>query len=125
MSIKKKKRSGLEESLAPELEANGFEYESCKLDYQITHSYTPDFVLTPPDDRPKIHVEVKGYFRPGDTQKYRAINKSLLFDELVFFLQYPNKKIKKGAKMTMSQWCEKEGIAWFDTVEELIDYANA
>jgi hypothetical protein len=46
---------------------------------------------------------------------------------LVFVLMNPNKKIRKGATMTMAQWCDKEGLAWYtlDTVEELMkDVSN-
>jgi hypothetical protein len=44
--------------------------------------------------------------------------------ELVFILQYPNKKVRKGSKLTMSQWCDKEKIKWFsrDNIHELLVY---
>ena len=46
---------------------------------------------------------------------------------MVFLLSDPNKKVRKGAKMTMGQWCDKEGLKHFTltTTQELIDYANA
>ena len=68
-----------------------------------------------------ILVEAKGYFRVGDTQKYKAIRDSLLTQqELVFLLYSPTKKIRKGAKMNMGEWCEKEGLRWF-TMEDIAD----
>jgi hypothetical protein len=41
----------------------------------------------------------------------------------VFVLMKPEKKVRKGAKLTMAQWCDKEGILWYDisTLQELID----
>tara|TARA_R110001632_G_scaffold17550_6_gene55504 strand:+ start:414 stop:665 length:252 start_codon:yes stop_codon:yes gene_type:complete len=69
-------------------------------------------------------VECKGFFREGDTQKYKAVRDSLeSHQRLVFVLMGPNKKVRKGSKMTMSGWCEKEGLSWYtlDTLEELIE----
>jgi len=45
---------------------------------------------------------------------------------LFFVLMSPNKKIRKGAKMTMSEWCDKEGILWYniETLQELIDHVT-
>ena len=57
----------------------------------------------------------------------KLINRLDVFEqELVFVLMQPNKKIRKGAKMTMSQWCDKEGLLWYtiDTLQELIDYVS-
>jgi hypothetical protein len=50
-----------------------------------------------------------------------------VIQELVFVLYNENKKIRKGAKMTMSEWCDKEGFKWFtlDTIKELKRYASA
>ena len=104
------------EALGPD-----WEYEPFRMQYTVLRNYTPDFVLTF-DDYFKIFVEAKGYFRPGDRQKYKAIRDECVDDgyiTLVFFLQYPNKKVQKGAQLTMSQWCDKENIQWVSTVEEL------
>jgi len=93
--------------------------------YIISRSYRPDFV----DPSGLYLIECKGYFRDGDTKKYTSIRDSLPEgQELIFVLMQPNKKIRKGAKMTMSQWCDKEGILWYniETLQELISYvANA
>jgi len=117
MSIKRKKRSGFEERMGEVLEQNGFLYEPYSVPYVIQHKYTPDFTLG------NALVECKGWFRPGDRQKYKAIRDSLGGDnQLIFLLQAPLKKVSKGALLTMSKWCEKEGIEWFDCPEELTDY---
>jgi hypothetical protein len=118
VSIKKKKRSGFEERMGAVLEPAGFSYEPHALTYTVTKRYTPDFVLG------DTLVEAKGWFRPGDRQKYKAVVKTLLFQELVFLLQYPNKKVQKGAKLTMAGWCNKEGIRWFEDPEAVVTYAK-
>ena len=118
---KRQKRSGLEERVGEVLEPAGFLYEAMKMSYMIQHAYTPDFSIG------NTLVEVKGFFRPGDRQKYKAIRSEAteLGWDLVFVLQKPNSKVQKGAKLTMSGWCEKEGIPWFceKTLEDLIKYA--
>ena len=105
----KKKRSTLESRVGEILEPAGFDYEAYKIPYFIEHMYTPDFSIG------NLMVEVKGWFRPGDRQKYKAIRDSMndINCTFVFVLQAPNKRVQKGAKSTMSQWCDKEGIPWY------------
>jgi hypothetical protein len=123
----KNKRSGFEERMGTILEPAGFEYEVLQVPYKVEHKYTPDWVY----DTGRgvlLLVEAKGWFRPGDRLKYKSIRESLWVSgdkELVFLLQYPYKKVQKGSKTTMYEWCDKEGIEWFCTPEELIDYANS
>jgi hypothetical protein len=93
-------------------------YEPFTVPYVTHRNYHPDFVLG------DLIVEVKGFFRVGDTAKYKAIRDALMFQELVFFLQSPRTKVRKGAKMNMGEWCEKEGLKWFDNVAELKAYGE-
>jgi hypothetical protein len=124
MSRRSKKsafRSTFEEDVSKILK--GFDYEPFTVPYIIERSYRPDFV----HNASGTLVECKGYFRDGDTKKYTSIRDSLpTGQQLVFVLMQPNKKIRKGAKMTMSQWCDKEGILWYtlNTLQELIDYVT-
>ena len=122
-SKRSKFRSTFEEDVSKILQE--FNYEPFTIPYTISRSYRPDFV----DASGLYLIECKGYFRDGDTKKYTSIRDSLPEgQELIFVLMQPNKKIRKGAKMTMSQWCDKEGILWYniDTLQELISYvANA
>ena len=114
-------RSTFEEEVSKLLK--GFDYEPFTVPYVIERSYRPDFV----HNASGTLVECKGYFRDGDTKKYTSIRDSLpTGQQLVFVLMQPNKKIRKGAKMTMSQWCDKGGILWYtlDTLQELIDYVT-
>jgi len=122
MSRKSKKspfRSTFEEDVAKILQE--FNYEPFTIPYTISRSYRPDFV----DASGLYLIECKGYFRDGDTKKYTSIRDSLPEgQELIFVLMQPNKRIRKGAKMTMSEWCDKEGILWYslNTLQELTDY---
>ena len=116
-------RSGFEEDVAAKLQPCGFTYEPHQIDYTVHRKYTPDFYASS-----GVLVEVKGFFRHGDTQKYKAIRDSLdSAEELVFVLMKPNQKVNKATKLTMSQWCDKEGLLWYtlDNIEELIAYADS
>tara|TARA_R100001443_G_scaffold115543_2_gene133546 strand:+ start:4836 stop:5201 length:366 start_codon:yes stop_codon:yes gene_type:complete len=94
-------------------------YESEKIPYVIHKNYIPDFVGRNNKNRINILVEAKGYFRVGDTQKYKSIRDSLpKKTQLVFLLYNPNKKLRKGSRMTMAKWCEKENIKWY-TLEDI------
>ena len=122
MSRRSKKstfRSTFEEDVAKILKE--FNYEPFTVPYTISRSYRPDFV----DPSGLYLIECKGYFRDGDTKKYTSIRDSLPEgQELIFVLMQPNKRIRKGAKMTMAQWCDKEKILWYniETLQELISY---
>jgi len=124
MSRKSKRsrfRSTFEQDVAKVLQ--DFDYEPFTVPYTISRSYRPDFVHTASG----VLVECKGFFREGDTKKYTSIRDSLPDgQELVFVLMQPNKKIRKGAKMTMAEWCDKERILWYniETLEELISYVS-
>ena len=115
-------RSGLVRAFAEALPRGSYEYESVTVPYSIQKKYLVDFIVN------GVKIECKGFFRVGDTQKYKAIRDALEAqgETLVFLLSDPNKKIRKGAKMTMGQWCTKEGFPWFtmDTIEELLEYVN-
>ena len=114
-------RSTFEEDVSKILKE--FDYEPFTVPYTIERSYRPDFVHSASG----VLVECKGYFSDGDTKKYTSVRDSLPEGQtLVFVLMQPNKKIRKGAKMTMSQWCDKENILWYtiETLQELIDHVT-
>jgi hypothetical protein len=110
-------RSGLESVLAHGLKGHDFEYEPYSVPYTMRRKYIPDFV------KGKFLIEAKGFFRTGDTMKYKSI-RDCIDGELIFVLSDPYKKVRKGSKMCMGQWCEKEGFAYFTVteIEELIKY---
>lgn len=116
---KPKYRSSFEEKVANALPP-WYEYEKHRYNYIVPRRYTADFV-DKNDNGYDTVIEVKGYFRVGDTAKYKAIRKSNPDLRLIFIFSNPNKKIRKGAKMTMAQWAEKEGWEWYtlETIDEI------
>ncbi len=124
MSRSSKFRSGLEKAFSACVKGEGFDFEPFMVPYVVHRDYKPDFVHS----HTGLMVECKGFFRAGDTQKYKAIRDSLDRNtELVFLLSDPNKKLRKGAQMTMGEWCLKEGFKVYtlDTVENLLEYINS
>ena len=111
-------RSGLEKKFAELTPRGMFKFEPYTVPYTIHRNYKPDFVFD------NYLIECKGYFRVGDTQKYTSIRDSLAGQELIFVLSDPNKKLRKGAKMTMGQWCDKENFQHFtlQTIDDLLKY---
>ena len=101
-------RSKLEQQVAKKY--THCKYEPYSIKYKVPHTYTPDFV----DEKSHIMYEVKGFFRAGDQQKYLAVRDQVvhLGYEFEFLLSHPNKPVRKGAKLTMSGWCDKVGIKW-------------
>ncbi len=110
-------RSGLEKEFAENFAGLGFEYEPYSVKYTMHRLYKPDFVIG------NYLIECKGFFRVGDTQKYKAIRDSIN-NELIFVLSDPNKKVRKGSKLSMGQWCDKEGFRYFTVkqVKEIMEY---
>ena len=66
---KNKYRSALEKEFSKEVRRKGFKYEPFDVPYTVHRHYKPDFVH---EDK-KVMVEVKGFFRIGDTLKYKSI----------------------------------------------------
>lgn len=86
-----------------------FTYESEKIPYVLARHYIPDFILDTPLG--KVYVETKGYLRPEDKAKLRAVKK--LHPEMdlrIVFYAYKEAYIK---------WANKHGIIWaIDKVPE-------
>tara|TARA_B100000902_G_scaffold77440_1_gene82174 strand:- start:52 stop:405 length:354 start_codon:yes stop_codon:yes gene_type:complete len=102
-------RSGLEERVADLLVDLGvkYEYESTKVDYVISHIYTPDFVL--PNG---VILECKGYWDAADRRKIRAVKEQNPELDLRMVFQAPFNTISKKSKTTYAKYCEKLGIPW-------------
>src|SRR5210317_1300209 len=104
-----KYRSGLEQTLANQLQRSGvaFEYETIKLEYQKIATYTPDFIL--PNG---IIIEAKGVWTVEDRTKHLLVREQHphLDIRLVFMNAY--NKIRKGSNTTYARWCEKKNIIY-------------
>jgi hypothetical protein len=108
MSKKLKYRSKLEKE-CHDLLGDSWEYEPFQYPYVVHRNYTPDFV------KGNKCIEVKGFFRTGDTQKYKAIANKMKEEglQLVFLMPNPDKRTRKGGKITYRQWCIKNEIKIF------------
>ena len=118
-----KYRSGFEKDVGQQLQPFGFAYEPCQVPYKIERNYTPDFVYE--QGGVTYYIECKGYFRAGDTQKYRSIKNCLAEnEELIFVLMNEKQKVNKSTKLTMGKWCDKHDILWYNigTLQELVGY---
>jgi len=116
-------RSGLERDFAQGVTGWEFKFEPFMLPYVVHREYKPDFVHSDSG----IIVECKGFFRTGDTQKYKAIRDSInKYNELIFILSDPRKKVRKGSDITMGKWCEKEGFRYFtlSQLDEFLAYVD-
>tara|TARA_R110000824_G_scaffold145307_1_gene313565 strand:+ start:64 stop:498 length:435 start_codon:yes stop_codon:yes gene_type:complete len=100
-------RSGLESTFARNTQGEGYTFEPERMPYIISRKYVPDFV------KGDIVIECKGFFRAGDTLKYKSIRDCYPNKEFIFVLSNPEKKVRKGSKLNMGQWCFKEGFAFF------------
>jgi hypothetical protein len=102
-----KYRSALE-GKAHKLLGAKWKYEPYTIPYVMKRVYKPDFVCD------NVLIEVKGYFRSGEQAKYLAVRDSLpKGTELVFVFANPYKKVRKGAKSTMADWCERHGFRYY------------
>ena len=112
-------RSGLESAFSEAVGTKDFAYEPYRLPYIIHKKYVPDFIC----QRTGAMIECKGFFRVGDTQKYKAIRDEI-GRPLIFVFTDSRKKLRKGSKMTLGEWCEKEGLAHFTmkSVDKLLEH---
>ena len=114
---KAKYDSGFEKELH-EGPLKGALYHPTKINYLIPARYAkyePDFQIG------NLLIEVKGFFRRGDTTRYKNINTELKDTqwELVFIFQKPHQPVagaqkrKDGSKLTHAEWADKLGIRWY------------
>ena len=104
-------RSGFERTLAADLNKRkvAFGYETVKLPYVIKHIYNVDFHIL--DNG--ILIEAKGYFRPGDVAKMRAVKAAHPDRDIRFVFQQAHKRIP-GQKQTHAEWATRHGFPWAD-----------
>ena len=115
-AIKNGFRSGLEETVATQLQTSNvsYEYEEKKniVKYTIPtseHTYLPDFKL--PNG---IIVETKGRFVIADRKKHALIKEQHPELDIRFVFSNSNAKLSKGSKTTYAMWCDKLGIIYAD-----------
>ena len=103
-------RSAFEHDIAKALDAQWveWEYEKEAIEWQPkAKKYLPDFFL--PNG---IIVECKGKFDADDRAKHVAIREQRPDLDIRLLFQNAFNKLRKGAKMTYAEWCDKNGITW-------------
>ena len=100
-------RSGLEDTVAEQLDAMRvkYTYEELKISYTVPeskHIYTPDFVLSN-----GIIVETKGRFVTADRKKHLLVKRQHPELDIRFVFSNPRCKISKLSKTTYADWCTK------------------
>lgn len=115
-AIKHGYRSGLEETIAIQLEGKKVPYEyedkANTVTYTIPeskHTYLPDFKL-----HNGIIVETKGRFVLADRKKHKLIKEQHPDLDIRFVFSNSKAKTSKGSKTTYGMWCEKLGIPYAD-----------
>ena len=101
-------RSGLERQVADLLDKIkvDYEYENCFFPYVIEHKYVPDFRVG------DVYLETKGYFKPADRRKMKAVKKANPDLDIRLVFQAPYNKISKRSKTTYAKWADKNGFPW-------------
>ncbi len=85
-------------------------YETSSFPYTIRKTYIADFTIGTRDGR-TIYVETKGWFRPQDRTKMRAVKEANPTADIRMVFPQDN-KLNKTSKMRYSDWCEKYGIRY-------------
>jgi predicted nuclease of restriction endonuclease-like RecB superfamily len=93
------------------------QYEPLTFKIKIEQDYTPDFMMIKGDK--ELFIETKGYFRYEDQQKAKAFRRDYPHADYYILFQKDN-PIRKGAKLTYTGWCAKNGITAFvgETIPE-------
>ena len=86
-----------------------FTYETLSIDYEITCTYKPDFILN------NFIVETKGYFSKEDRRKHLAIKKKRPDLDIRFCFQNSKTKLSKSKNsISYAKWCTRHGFQYCD-----------
>ena len=108
-------RSGLEVKISQSLKLLSVKYiyEGLKIEWEdlAYRTYTPDFIL--PNG---LIIETKGMFTAADRRKHLAIKRQHPKLNIRFVFENSKRKLRKGAKSTYGQWCERYGFMYYDRI---------
>ena len=110
-------RSGLEHRVWKNLKQRRVKdaaYEAIRINYEIpasNHYYTPDIIL--PNG---IILEVKGRLVKSDRDKHLLIKEHHPNLDIRFVFTNSRSKLRKGAKSSYGQWCDKYGFRYYDRI---------
>ena len=114
-AIKYGYRSGLEHAISLYLKKlkHKYDYESIKIEWEDLsyRTYTPDFILNN-----GIIIETKGRFLAIDRRKHLAIKRQHPKLDIRFVFTNSRSKLRKGAKSSYGQWCDKYGFRYYDRI---------
>lgn len=86
-----------------------FTYETISIDYTISYSYRPDFILN------NFYCETKGYFSSEDRRKHLVIKKARPELDIRFCFQNSKTKLTKAKNsISYAKWCERHGFLYCD-----------
>lgn len=100
-------------------------YEPEKWDWvPPKRKYTPDFKVMRKDGT-YFFVEYKGWLRPEDRTKMKAIKQQYPYIDIRFIFTNASKPIYKGSKTTYAGWAEQHGFFWAEKImpEEWLEEA--
>ena len=108
-------RSGLEEQVRAQLEADGirYEYEQVVIEFrqpEKPRKYTPDFLLLSNG----IVVETKGRFVTADRQKHLLVQAQHSALDIRFVFSNSRQRISKQSQTTYAAWCQTKGFKYAD-----------
>ncbi|WP_255663310.1 hypothetical protein [Acetobacter sp. UBA5411] len=69
--------------------------------------YYPDYVLGN-----GVCLEIKGFWDDEDRMKLKCVKAAYPDADIRILFNNPRSKIRKGAKTTYGEWCEKHGIPY-------------
>ena len=107
-------RSGLESTLAAQLDAAGvqYEYEAFRIPFiqpEKKRTYTPDFRL--PNG---IIIETKGRFLTEDMHKHLWVKQQHPELDIRFVFSNSKARLNKRSTTTYADWCVKHGFMFAD-----------
>lgn len=103
--------SQFEDRTAASLEARGVIFESQPKPafvYTLSKRYTADFRIG------DLYIETKGWFRPEDRTKMKAVKKAYPDLDIRIVFQNANSRLnsKLPRSQTNAQWAERNGFPW-------------
>ena len=110
-----KYRSNFEVDFASDLIKRGleFSYEPDNYTYIPKPTvYTPDFYIP----EYNFYVETKGFFMSEDRTKHLTFREQHPNIDIRFVFSNSKNKLRKGAKTTYGEWCDRNGFLYSDRV---------
>jgi len=103
-------RSGFEKTFSRSLRDHSirFKYEPFTIPYVLKSDYIPDFALTKKDGSDML-IETKGYLKPSDRRKLKAVKDQHPEMDIRIVFQQDN-FLTKTKKSRYSDWAIKNGF---------------